>query len=277
MRRAMGDEEEDEEEEGEDEEREEASWAEAMADWVVEPEAHRDLVSMDCAVDAEAAEQVAVATTLTDTLREVEDMLRNVGMQKLAQDCREQQHKQKKRLRELAGEDKGVLRALTAQRDHDAAVAAKRRRLALEANDRTKALHDLKKQLREAEAALRAKKEAAVAERLWLTSTPRRSGNPRSSRSQKNRMAALDRLARGKGVLSEEQRGEWAWFKTHWDEAMCKEHKEEWPLTCAGWQQRVANDAASGNRSAMSQFVYSETVRTLGGQMALVIPAIISP
>ena len=87
-------------------------------------------------------------------------------------------------------------------------------------------------------------------------------------------MAALDRLARGKGVLSDEQRGEWAWFKTHWDEEMCKEHKEQWAFTFAGWLQRVADDAASGNQSALSQFVHSETVRTLGGQMALVIPAI---
>eukprot|EP00959_Pyramimonas_sp_CCMP1952_P278529 5823607-Pyramimonas_sp.AAC.1 len=84
-------------------------------------------------------------------------------MGKLAQDCRQQHHEQKKRLRELAREDNGILRALTAQRDHEAAVLANKRRLALEANDRTKALHDLKEQIREAEAALRAKKEAAVA------------------------------------------------------------------------------------------------------------------
>eukprot|EP00959_Pyramimonas_sp_CCMP1952_P342356 7172664-Pyramimonas_sp.AAC.1 len=66
-------------------------------------------------------------------------------------------------------------------------------------------------------------------------------------------MAALDCLARGKGVLSDEQRGGgWGWFKTNWDEQMCKEHKGLWPLTFAGWLQRVANDAASGNRSALS-------------------------
>ena len=90
-------------------------------------------------------------------------------------------------------------------------------------------------------------------------------------------MAALDRLARGKGVLSDEQRAEWAWFKTNWDEEMGKEHKEEWPLTFAGWMQTVANDAAAGNRTALSQFMHSETVRTLGGQMALVVPASAAP
>ena len=87
-------------------------------------------------------------------------------------------------------------------------------------------------------------------------------------------MAALDRLARGKGVLSDEQRAEWPWFKTNWDEGMGKEHKEDWPLTLAGWMQNVANDAAAGNRTALSQFMHRETVRTLGGQLAVVVPAI---
>lgn len=276
-----GEEEEEEvhEEHEEDEEQEEASWAEALAEQcdaaVAAPGPQGSSVSMDCVVDAEAAEQVAVATSLAETLREAEDMLRQVGMEKLAQDCRQQRHKQKKRLRELAREDNEVLRALTAQRDHEAAVVAKKRRLALEANDRTKALHDLKKQIREAEAALRAKKEAAVAVETALANKHALAQwNPEEFKIKKNRMAALDRLARGKGVLSDEQRGEWAWFKTHWDEEMCKQHKEQWPLTFAGWLQKVANDAASGNRSALSQFVHSETVRTLGGQMALVIPAL---
>ena len=164
---------------------------------------------------------------------------------------------------------------MTAQRDHEAAVAANKRRLALEANDRTKALHDIKNQVREADAALRAKKEPAVAVEAALANKHALAQwNPEEFKVKKNRMAALDRLARGKGILSDEQRGEWGWFKTNWDEQMCKEHKEQWPLTFAGWLQRVANDAASGHRSALSQFVHSETVRTLGGQMALVIPAI---
>ena len=211
---------------------------------------------------------------MTETLAEVEDMLRRVGMEKLAQNCRQQQRQQKKRLRELAREGAEVLRALTAQRDHEAAVAAKRRRLALEANDNTKALHDIKKQIREADAALRAKKEAAVAVEAALANKHAvAQWKPEEFKVKKNRMAALDRLARGKGALSDEQRGEWAWFKTHWDEEMCKEHKEQWAFTFAGWLQRVANDAAKGNRPALSQFARKETVRTQGGQMALAVPA----
>eukprot|EP00959_Pyramimonas_sp_CCMP1952_P274880 5746266-Pyramimonas_sp.AAC.1 len=77
---------------------------------------------MGCVVvDAHAAEQVEVATFLADTLRQVEGMLRNVGMEKMAQQRRAEQHKQNKRLRELAREDDHLLRALIAQRDHDAA------------------------------------------------------------------------------------------------------------------------------------------------------------
>ena len=63
----------------------------------------------------------------------------------------------------MAREDDGLLRALTAQRDHENAAAEKRRRLAKEANDRSLALRDLKRHTQEAEAALRARKEAAVA------------------------------------------------------------------------------------------------------------------
>ena len=276
-------EEEGEEAEGDeegDEEAEEADWEEALAEHsaaaVADDGPGEAQVPMDSVVvDAHTAEQVEVATSVADTLREVEGMLRHVGMEKMAQYCRAEQHKQKKRLRELAREDDDLLRALTAQRDHDAAVAAKRRRLATEANDRTKALHDIKKQIREAEVALRDKKEAAVAAEAALANKyALAQWNPEEFKVKKNRMAALDRLARGKGVLSDEQRGEWGWFKTKWDEEMCKEHKEQWAFTFAGWLQRVANDAASGNQSALSQFVHSETVRTLGGQMALVIPAV---
>ena len=135
---------------------------------------------------AHAAEQVAVTVSLQETLKEAETMLRQVGMEKLAMNCRQEQHKQHKRMRELSREDDGLLRALIAQRDHEAAVAAKRRRLAKEANDRTLALRDLKIQIRESEAALRASNEAAVAAEAALASKfALAQWNQRSSSSRK--------------------------------------------------------------------------------------------
>ena len=173
----------------------------------------------------------------------------------------------------MAREDDGLLRALTAQRGCENAVAAKRRRLAKEANDRSLALRDLKRHTQEAEAALRASKEAAVAaEAASHAKFALAQWNTDVFRLKKNRMAALDRLARGEGALFEEQRSERGWFKTHWDETMSNHHGEAWPVTLARWMQAVANDAALGNRAALSQFVYNETALTLGGQMALVIP-----
>ena len=62
-------------------------------------------------------------------------------------------------------------------------------------------------------------------------------------------MTALDRLARGKGALSDAQSAEWA---KRW---VIKEHKEAWARTFAAWTQSVANDVAAGNRAALSQFV----------------------
>ena len=71
--------------------REEASWAEALAEEfdaaVAERQPEGASVSMGCAVDAEAAEQAAATTSVTDALREVEDALRNVGTVKLARTC----------------------------------------------------------------------------------------------------------------------------------------------------------------------------------------------
>ena len=76
------------------------------------------VASEETTVDARAAEQAAVAALLKETFAEKP---------------------------ELAREDDGILRALTAQWDNEAAVAAKRPRLAEDANDRSLAPHDLKR------------------------------------------------------------------------------------------------------------------------------------
>ena len=73
--------------------------------------------------------------------------MRKVGTEGLAMNCWHE-------TQELARDDDGILRVRTAQRDHEDAVAAKRRRASGGANDRSLAPHDLKRQIREAEAAL---------------------------------------------------------------------------------------------------------------------------
>ena len=82
----------------------------------------------DVFVDAETAEKVAAATSTVQALEEAEETLKAAGCLKEAQDCRRRRGVVQKRMRELAREDDGLLLALAAQRDHEAAQQAKRRR-----------------------------------------------------------------------------------------------------------------------------------------------------
>ena len=79
------------------------------------------------------------------------------------------------------------------------------------------------------------------------------------------RAAALDRLARGKGALSDAQRAAWAKRL-----ASCTRNPCRGRLQPGRRASRTALKLAM-DRAALSQIVYDETVRTLGGQMALVI------
>ena len=176
-------------------------------------------------------------------------------------------------MREYSRESDSLLAALNAQRDQEAAAAAKRRRLVQEANDRTRSLCTIKKQIREAQAELQKKQaaaqelEASVAAKHALTQW-----SVEEFKLKKNRAAALDRIARGRNTLAEAQKAEWPAFRSSWDEAMSAEHGAAWPETFAGWLQKVANDMAAGKQNSLSEFVYRESHRVLGGRTALALP-----
>ena len=57
------------------------------------------MASEETTVDAEAAEQAAAAPSLKGTLAEVESMLRKVGMEHIAMNCKNERRKQEKRMR----------------------------------------------------------------------------------------------------------------------------------------------------------------------------------
>ena len=80
---------------------EEQGWQEALQEDATAAVADRAfaVASEETTVDAEAAEQVAVASSLKGTLAEVESMLRKVGMEHLAMNCKYEQRKQEKRMR----------------------------------------------------------------------------------------------------------------------------------------------------------------------------------
>ena len=176
-------------------------------------------------------------------------------------------------MRELSRESGALLAALNAQKDHEAAVAAKRRRLVQEANDRTRTLCAIKKQIQAAQAELKEKQAAAQElEAALATKHAVTQWSVDFLKTKKNRQAAMDRIARGRDLLTPAQKAEWTDFKTKWDEAMSAEHGGAWPETFAGWMQLVANDMAEGKRNSLSEFVYRESHRVLGGKTALAIP-----
>ena len=81
----------------------------------------------------------------------------------------------------------------------------------------------------------------------------------------------LDRLAGGVTLtkLSSQQRNDYDWFKSMWDEAMIQEHNDNWGEKFAGWMQTIVNSTAS---NAFSVFMHSETNRVLRDKQALAVP-----
>ena len=176
-----------------------------------------------------------------------------------------------------------MLSALSAYKDAQADEERKRQLLVREANDRTRSLADLRKQLQVADAKLQAKKQA-IKEHETLLTTKRDIGSMSlaelgagcrscgGAAAKKNRLAVLDKLARLGNGVSEAQKIDFMWFKEAWDTAMVAAHGAEWPATFAGWAQKVVNDHDAGHRTAFSQFMHSETVRVLSGTVAVAFP-----
>ena len=230
-------------------------------------------------VDAETAEQVAAAGATIAALEEAETLLREAGCVKEAQDCRYNKGRAIKRMRELSREDEGLLEALNAQRAHEQAEQAKRRRQVEQANKMTATLRSIRKQIKTAEAQKKAVMdkaqgvEAAVAAKHMVHQF-----TVEDLKKKKNRLAALGHLKRLKGSLSPEQVLEYDWFVNAWDDAMKKKHGKEHPRFLAGWLQNVCNEMVKGDGAAFSRFVHDESRRLLedpanaDAPQALVLP-----
>ena len=78
----------------------------------------------------------------------------------------------------------------------------------------------------------------------------------------------------GKGI-SPAQRSDFPWFKDAWDAKMAAQYKEKWPERFASLMEQLIQDYEQRSAvAAFSQFVHSETCRTLAGQERMLqIPA----
>ena len=78
----------------------------------------------------------------------------------------------------------------------------------------------------------------------------------------------------GKGI-SPAQRSDFPWFKDAWDAKMAAQYKDKWPERFASLMEHLIQDYEQRSAvAAFSQFVHSETCRTLAGQERMLqIPA----
>ena len=88
-----------------------------------------------------------------------------------------------------------------------------------------------------------------------------------------NRYEVLERVRRV-GKLTEDQKGQWDFFKTQWDAAQASEIGKGWGLLFGEYMQDVLLKILHGDSDAFSKFVKSETDRVLKGNgvLALVAP-----
>ena len=86
-----------------------------------------------------------------------------------------------------------------------------------------------------------------------------------------NRYEVLERVRRV-GKLTEDQKGQWDFFKTQWDVAQASAIGTNWGQVFAENIQEVLFKILQGETDAFSEFVKMETDRVLGEKGALVVP-----
>ena len=88
-----------------------------------------------------------------------------------------------------------------------------------------------------------------------------------------NRYEVLERVRRV-ATLTEDQKGQWDFFKTQWDATQASAVGAEWGKTFAENMHDVLVNMLHGDSDAFSKFVKSETDRVLKGNgvLALVAP-----
>ena len=89
----------------------------------------------------------------------------------------------------------------------------------------------------------------------------------------KNRHEVLERLRRI-GPLTEQQKGQWEYFKNHWDAAQAETIGPEWGLIFAEQMNQVQLELLRGDQNAFSDFVKRETDRVLYATGVLVVPGV---
>ena len=95
---------------------------------------------------------------------------------------------------------------------------------------------------------------------------------------KEHRAARYDVLERCRrvGNLSNEQEGQWEFFKVNWDSVNASFHDTEWGKVFSEWMEEILTRLVQGEFDAFAKFVHSETGRVLHATGALVVPGTLS-
>ena len=63
--------------------------------------------------------------------------------------------------------------------------------------------------------------------------------------------------------MSAQQKNDWQWFKREWDAKMAETHNKAWGAEFAEIANGLLEKLKAGNESAVSDFMYNETIRVL--------------
>ena len=158
----------------------------------------------------------------------------------------------------LAAEEADYARKRQAFQEHMRAVRDKKR-----AQEELKIVQqNLKKAKKDAREALELRQAKEFTKSFSLDALGLGKKNAGGLQYQKARGEVLERLRRA-SPLSATQTADWNHFKTEWDKTMAELHGKEWAKVFAEEMQQVVDDLDRGDRNALSQFVYRETLRVL--------------
>ena len=217
-----------------------------------------------------------------DTYERARQLMEDIGDRSSALALARTIHAEKRKARTLLQQDPSVGQALSDRLSGENLEYARKRiaynkeRLASAEQKKAKQeWEELKKQTTAIQTQLRQAKSLLDCITQVKHFSPEMLGNGKAHGGPKKcrdlRFEVLDRLLAHAAPLSPQQKNDWRWFKEEWDAAMVKEHDKSWGEVFAGMIQNLLNELENGDMSAVSNFMYNETVRVLSQVPTLVL------
>ena len=129
-------------------------------------------------------------------------------------------------------------------------------------------LKETRSKIREADAAVAAKEQFKKYIEEMRGHGKNKGGGAQCHRARLEVMSRLRKVA----DLSPEQTADWEYFKTAYDQAMLNAMGKDWGRIFSQIMQQIIDDVVAGKTSALSEFMYNETLRVLPKVVAFTLP-----